>query len=132
MPRRRGSRKIALDVLYEHEVANKPVDEILGRYAKDPSYDFAARLVIGVGEHQQKLDSVISDYAEDWALERMPVIDRNLLRMGLFEILYVDEIPTAVAIDEAIELAKLYSTEDSGRFINGILARAARTREQDG
>lgn len=72
-----------------------------------------------------EIDALISKYAEDWTIDRMPVIDRNLLRLGVFEILYLSDVPAAVTIDEAVELAKRYSTEDSGRFINGVLARIA-------
>lgn len=131
MTRRRGSRKIALDVLYEHEVGGLSAEEVLPRYAKDRAYDFAAELVSGVQAHLAELDALISDYAEDWTIDRMPVIDRNLLRIGLYEILHLPDIPPAVTINEAVELAKSYSTDDSGRFINGILARAAHPREED-
>lgn len=131
MTRRRGSRKIALDVLYEHEVGELPAEEVLVRYAKDRAYDFAATLVSGVQAHLTELDALISDYAEDWTIDRMPVIDRNLLRIGLYEILHLPDIPPAVTINEAVELAKSYSTDDSGRFINGILARAAHSREEN-
>lgn len=127
--RRRGSRRIALDVLYEHEMGARPTNEILTRYSRDPSFDFAAELVSGVTTHLEEIDALISRYAHDWTIDRMPAIDRNLLRLGIFEILYLEDVPDAVAMDEAVELAKRYSTEDSGRFINGVLARIADERE---
>jgi transcription antitermination protein NusB len=126
--RRRGARKIALDVLYEHDVTGAPIAEIaeiLGRYDPEPAHEFAGVLVRGVVEHRAELDNLIASYAEDWTIERMPVIDRNLLRLGTFELLYLDDVPAAVTINEAVELAKTYSTEDSGRFVNGILGRIA-------
>jgi N utilization substance protein B len=123
--RRRGARKIALDVLYEHDVSGGSVSEILERYDPQPAHEFAGVLVRGVVEHRVELDRLISAYAEDWTIERMPVIDRNLLRLGTFELLHLDDVPPAVTINEAVELAKTYSTEDSGRFINGILGRIA-------
>jgi transcription antitermination protein NusB len=123
--RRRGARKVALDVLYEHDVSGGAPSEILERYQLDPAHEFAGVLVRGVIEHRPELDRLIASYAEDWTIERMPVIDRNLLRLGTFELLHLDDVPAAVTINEAVELAKTYSTEDSGRFVNGILGRIA-------
>lgn len=125
MPRRRGSRKIALEVLYEQDLSARPLEDILRRHAGDPSYDFAAGLVRGVLGHQAEIDALLERYAEDWRVERMPVVDRNLLRLGVFELLYLADVPAAVTINEAVELAKRYSTEDSSRFVNGILGRIA-------
>ncbi|MEX0790656.1 MAG: transcription antitermination factor NusB [Actinomycetota bacterium] len=121
MAHRRGSRKLALDVLYEQELRVLPTGEILQRYSDNPGFKFAAELVHGVAEHATELDELISGHAKDWTIERMPVIDRNLLRMALFEMLYLEDVPAAVAINEAVELAKIYSTEDSSRFVNGLL-----------
>jgi N utilization substance protein B len=123
--RRRGARKIALDVLYEHDVSGVSTSEILGRYDPEPAHEFAGVLVQGVVQHRAELDRLIAGYAEDWTIERMPVIDRNLLRLGTFELLYLDNVPAAVTINEAVELAKTFSTEDSGRFVNGVLGRIA-------
>lgn len=123
MPRRRGARKLALDVLYENEVNGRPIEEILSRHGGNPASEYATALIKGVREHKEELDSLIETHAADWALERMPLIDLNLLRLGLFEILYAPDVPVAVTIDELVELAKTYSTEDSGRFINGVLSR---------
>lgn len=132
-PARKGSRhadrKRALDLLYRADLTSTPVPVVLAEalqpQAEDPLPDFAVALVRGVHRHREQLDTLISSHAKDWKLERMPVIDRNLLRIGLFEILHDPEVPTAVAIDEAVELAKELSTADSGRFVNGMLARIA-------
>ena len=127
-PRRRGARKIALDVLYEHEVTGTPVDEVLSRHSSQPAADYAGVLVAGVLRHKKELDSLIESRAEHWELDRMPIIDLNLLRISLFEMLHTDDVPAAVIMNEAVELAKRYSTEDSGRFINGMLSRVAEER----
>ena len=89
--------------------------------------------MLGVDEHRDEIDAMIRKYSEHWALERMPVIDRTLLRLGTFELGWMPDVPTAVAITEAVELAKQYSTKDSGRFVNGLLSRIAdgRAPERD-
>lgn len=126
MATRRGGRKLALDVLYEQEISDASAESILGRYEANPAYEFAAKLVRGVSDYREELDSLISENAQDWALDRMPMVDRTILRIAGFEILFDDDsTPAPVAINEAVELAKIYSTEDSGRFINGMLARMA-------
>jgi N utilization substance protein B len=96
--------------------------EILSRYRSNPGYEFAATLVNGVNENLERLDELITEHAKDWTLDRMPVIDKTLLRMALYEMLYLDDVPSPVAINEAVELAKTYSTEGSSRFVNGLLA----------
>lgn len=125
---RRQARKRALDVLYEADLLRRDVASVLADHLErdDPPGEFAVALVRGVDRHRPGLDALISSHARDWRLERMPVVDRNLLRMGLYEILHDPDVPTAVAIDEAVDLAKELSTDDSGRFVNGILARIAR------
>jgi N utilization substance protein B len=107
--------------LYEQEMRSLPTGEILQRYSTNPGFPFAAELVKGVAEHATELDELISSHAKDWKIDRMPVIDRNLLRMALLEMLYLEDVPAPVAINEAVELAKIYSTEDSSRFVNGLL-----------
>lgn len=143
MRARRVARRLALDVLYEAEIRTSlPLEtfserEAFGWYVDASSDDeseapeeptaevveYARRLVTGVQKHHADLDELIVRYADRWAIERMPVIDRNLIRMALFEIMWGEEIPVPVAINEAVELAKGLSTEDSGRFINGLLGR---------
>jgi len=125
---RRQARKRALDVLYEADLLRRDLPSVLSEHLAregDPPPDFALVLVRGVHRHRAELDQVITDHARDWKLSRMPVIDRNLLRMGLFELLHQPDIPAPVAINEAVDLAKELSTDDSGRFVNGILARVA-------
>jgi N utilization substance protein B len=125
---RREARKRALNVLYEADLRRRPIPAVLSDHLAredDPLPDFALALVRGVHRHREELDALIAANARDWRLERMPVIDRNLLRMGAFELLHDPAVPTAVAINEAVELAKDLSTDDSGRFINGLLARLA-------
>ncbi|MGH2703776.1 MAG: transcription antitermination factor NusB [Actinomycetota bacterium] len=123
MARRRGARKVALDILYEQEMGAAPLEELVDRFRSDPSFEYAETLVQGVTEHREDVDRLISGYAQGWKLERMPVIDRILLRLAIFEILFLPGFPAPVAINEAVELAKRYSTDDSSRFINGVLGR---------
>ena len=85
--------------------------------------EYARSLVTGVQEHHADIDSLITSYADKWAIERMPMVDRNLVRIALFELFWGDDVPVAVAINEAVDLAKAFSTEDSGRFVNGLLGR---------
>ncbi|MBA3621084.1 MAG: transcription antitermination factor NusB [Actinomycetota bacterium] len=124
---RHAARKVALDVLYEADLTERPIAAVLVKHleAAPPPPEFAVALVRGVHRHHDELDELIQSHSRDWKLSRMPVIDRNLLRIGLFEILHSPDVPTAVAIDEAVELAKELSTDDSGRFVNGVLARVA-------
>jgi N utilization substance protein B len=125
---RREARERALSLLYEAELKEQAPADLLRELAVDPD-PFAVDLVRGVGEHQAELDEVIARYAIDWAIDRMPVVDRNVLRLGVFELLHRPEIPVGAVISEAVELAKRYSTEDSGRFVNGVLAGVAAARE---
>jgi N utilization substance protein B len=93
---------------------------------------YARELVKGVDAHREEIDALIRKYSEHWALERMPVVDRALLRIGTYELAWMPATPTAVAITEAVELAKQYSTKDSGRFVNGLLARIAEDVRAEG
>jgi N utilization substance protein B len=126
---RREARERALSLLYEADAKSATPDEVLAGLpvAPDP---FVTDLVAGVAERQDEIDALIARFAIDWTLDRMPVIDRTLLRMATFELLGRPDVPTGVVISEAVELAKQYSTEESGRFVNGVLssiAAAART-----
>jgi N utilization substance protein B len=123
LPRTRA-RKRALDILHAADALGRPALEVLAGEEDVPA--FARELVEGVEAHRQELDALIRRYADRWALERMPIVDRNLLRIGLYELLHRPDVPPAVAINEAVELAKILSTEDSGRFVNGLLGRVAR------
>ncbi len=124
MPTRRVARERALELAYESELRGLPAAELLADLAVEPD-EYARRLVLGAEEHRDEIDVLISKYSEHWTLDRMPVVDRALLRLGTFELGWVPETPTAVVITEAVELAKEYSTKDSGRFVNGLLARIA-------
>lgn len=131
MPARRKARKRALDVLYEADLRDLPPSQVLANYldriAKPhPDHlDYTVGLVEGVAKHLDRIDELIASYAEGWTLARMPVVDRNLARIAVYELLYLPEIDDPVAITEAVELAKQMSTDDSPRFLNGILGRIA-------
>jgi N utilization substance protein B len=126
---RRAARKLALDLLYEADLLERSVANVLVHRMREEELDaYALTLVRGVDRNRVELDGLISEHARDWKLSRMPVVDRNLLRLGLYEILHEDDVPLAVAIDEAVELAKELSTDDSPRFVNGLLARIAKER----
>ena len=96
---------------------------VSGVDASEETVNYTRALVEGVQEHHADIDQLITSYADRWAIERMPMVDRNLLRIALFELFWGDDVPVAVAINEAVELAKGFSTEDSGRFVNGLLGR---------
>jgi len=128
---RSKARKRALDILYETDLRQTdPLATVGERVARaDPPVPaYAVELVEGVAGHRTRIDEIIASYAEGWTLDRMPPIDRNVLRIGVYELLWRDDIPDLVAIDEAIELAKSLSTDDSPRFVNGVLARIERSR----
>jgi len=131
MPARRKARKRALDVLYEADQRDLPPGVVLASYVdriekpRPDHMDYAVGLIEGVAKNLDRIDELIASYAEGWTLERMPVIDRNLARIAVYELLYVPEIDDPVAITEAVELAKQMSTDDSPRFLNGILGRIA-------
>jgi N utilization substance protein B len=128
MTRRSRGREVALQVLYLMEqnpqVGSTEVEVFLAKRIRDPAIlEFAAQLVAGVRTHQEALDQLIAGYAENWRLDRMAAIDRNILRIGAYEMLHSPDVPAKVAINEALELAKRYSTAQSSRFVNGILDR---------
>jgi N utilization substance protein B len=131
MPARRRARKRALDVLYQADIRSLPLEQVLIAYVarlEEPRPEhlpYAESLVRGVDAHRERIDELISSYAEGWTLERMPPVDRNLARIAVYELLWVDEIDAPVAITEAVELAKQLSTDDSPRFLNGVLGRIA-------
>ena len=121
---RREARERALALLYEAESKSITPAEVVAAQAVVPE-PFAIELVEGVGEHLDEIDATIRAYAEGWTLERMPSLDRALLRVGVFELTYRAEIPTGAIISEAVELAKTFSTDNSGKFVNGLLAAVA-------
>jgi transcription antitermination protein NusB len=128
---RSKARKRALDVLYESDLrSTDPVTTLADRVAlaEPPVNDYTIELVEGVQGHRDRIDAILADYAEGWTVARMPDVDRAILRLGVYELLWRDEVPDAVAIDEAVELAKSLSTDESPRFVNGVLARVLRDR----
>ena len=131
MPARRKARKRALDVLFEADLRDRPAGDVLTDYVARlerplPGHlDYALGLVNGVAAQLDRIDELIGSYAEGWTIDRMPVVDRNLARIAVYELLYVPEIDDPVAITEAVELAKQMSTDDSPRFLNGMLGRIA-------
>ena len=128
MGRRRKSRESALQVLYQLNITKQEATAAFTQFEEHflPDgvvEDFVKRLVHGVLEHRPELDRLIEQYSEHWRIDRIDMIDRNILRMALFELLYCEEIPPKVTINEAIDLGKRFGSEDSGSFINGILDR---------
>ena len=125
MSARRKARKRALDFLYEADIrgataltllADRPADEL-------SQGDYVRELLVGVEEHLLKIDELITTYAQGWDMDRMPAIDRNILRIALFELLWVDGLDDQIAVSEAVEIATELSTDDSAKYINGVLGR---------
>ena len=134
MSARTKARKRALDILFSADVRGDEVAVALAAEAKraaseparEASWLYAREVVDGIIDHRDEIDELITTHSRDWKLQRMPAVDRALLRIGVWEILFNAEVPTAVAIDEAVELAKEFSTDDSGAFVHGVLARVSR------
>lgn len=135
MSARSKARKRALDILFQSDVRGDDLGVVLAaearRAASEPareaSWLYAREIVDGVIDNRDAIDEQIATFAKDWTLARMPAVDRAVLRIGVWEILYNDEVPAAVAIDEAVELAKEFSTDESGAFVHGVLGRIARS-----
>ena len=126
MSARSKSRKRALDVLFESEQRGADALETLARRvaaADPPVGEFTVELVEGVAAHRDRIDELLTTYSQDWSLDRMPAVDRAILRLGTFELLWRDDVPDAVVIDQAVELARSLSTDDSPSFVNGLLGR---------
>jgi transcription antitermination factor NusB len=140
MGSRRKARELALQALYQHDISDDPASKLARdlhhRYhgsEEAEALSFAAALVKSVLDHRAALDGLIEAAAKNWRMDRMAVIDRNILRLGVAQLLHFsDEVPPKVAIDEAIELAKRYGDDESGRFINGILDRIFRESKASG
>jgi len=137
MTRRSRGREVALQVLYQLEqntgMPPEDVQRFLARrlLGDKPLCEFTEGLIAGIKEHQPRLDELISQVAENWRIDRMAAIDRNILRLGAYEMLLRPEVPAKVAINEALELAKRYSTAQSSRFVNGILDRLLQTQASE-
>lgn len=128
MGKRRRSREFALRVLYQLEISKEDIPRTIVQQREhlspgDESDEFAERIVEGVRKNGPEIDQLIHRYSENWRLDRMNLIDRNILRMAVFELLYCEDIPPKVTLNEAVELGKKYGSEESGSFINGILDR---------
>ena len=126
MAARSKARKRALDILFEAELRGLGSLELLTErqsLGEQPVQEYAAELVRGVATHQTQIDSLIAENAVDWTLDRMPAVDRNILRIGVYELLWADDVPDPVAISEAVALAQDLSTDSSPAFVNGLLAR---------
>ena len=128
MGARTKARKRALDVLFEAEqrdVEPRTVYLRLATEASSPLNPYTEELVDGVVAHRDRIDELLATYSEGWSLDRMPAVDRNVLRIAVYELLYVEDVPTTVAIDEAIGLVSDLSTDESASFVNGLLGRIA-------
>jgi len=132
---RTKARKRALNILFSSDVRGDDLSVTLaaeakraaGEPAREASWLYAREIVDGIIDHRGDIDESIVTHTRDWKIERMPAVDRAVLRIAAWEILYNDEVPTAVAIDEAVELVKEFSTDESGAFVHGVLARVARS-----
>ena len=135
MSARNKARKQSLDLLYESDIRGKDSTDLLtlrdvveeGPDAR-PIREYTKNLISGVNQHKRKIDELISTYARGWDMDRLPAVDRNILRIGIYEILWQEDVPDAVAIDEALALAKELSTEESTGYIHGVLGRIASIR----
>jgi transcription antitermination protein NusB len=126
---RSKARKRAVDVLYESDLrGTDPADTLADRRAlgDPPLHEYTVELVEGVRANRARVDEILAEYAEGWTVARMPDVDRAVLRLAVYELLWREEVPSAVVIDEAVELAKSLSTDESPRFVNGVLARVLR------
>ncbi|MEN9714110.1 MAG: hypothetical protein RLZZ164_774 [Actinomycetota bacterium] len=136
MSARTKARKRAIDALFSADLRDEMATDMVttaqtnsdDREAQREIFDYASQIVTGVELHQLEIDETIETYAHGWSLKRMPALDRAILRAACWEILFNDEVPDPVAIDEAVELAKEYSTDDSSGFINGLLNKISATR----
>lgn len=133
---RTAARSASVQILYTAEIQGKPAWQLIeeGLCPEDigPISDYAVKLVNGVEAHVAEIDARLSDTSENWAVSRMPIVDRTILRIAAYEMLYVDEVPVSVSINEAVELAKDFGGKDeSPSFVNGVLGRIARTMGED-
>jgi N utilization substance protein B len=129
---RRKAREIALQILYQMEVnPGDPAKALAHVTAAPATKEFVQRIVTGVGEHREAIDRLLAGHSEHWRLDRMDWVDKSILRMGVFELMFCDDIPSKVAMNEAVDLGKKFGAEESGAFINGILDNISRTQRKD-
>ena len=132
MSARSKARKAALDLLYESDIRKVSADVLLAQRLESLEYiirDYTKTLIEGVVRNRLKIDELIQTYAQGWDFDRLPVVDRNILRLSIFEILFQGDLPSAVAISEAVELAKTLSTEDSANYVNGLLSTIEKLKD---
>ena len=131
MGARTKARKRALDILYAAELRGEAADVALDRAiaaGAGPTNDYTSELVRGVVEHRPRIDELLAEFSEGWTLDRMPAVDRNVLRLGVFELMWADDVPDAVAVTEAIGLVRDLSTDESPGFVNGVLGNILRSK----
>ena len=131
MGNRHKAREFTLQILFQLDFIDTSVEKVQRLFWQDINtppevHAFSDRLVRGVREHRERIDRLLAQYSENWTLERMTGVDRNILRMAVYEILFCDEIPKNVTINEAVEIGKRFGSEDSGAFINGIIDKIAK------
>jgi N utilization substance protein B len=132
VPARSKARKRALDVLFASELRGEDPVVALERAVAEgegPTNDYTEFLVRGVADHRERIDELLSTYAQGWTLTRMPAVDRNVLRIGAFEVIWVDDVPDPVAVTEAVALVRDLSTDESPGFVNGVLGTLLRNKE---
>jgi N utilization substance protein B len=132
MPARTKARKRALDILFASELRREDPVEALDRAVAEgegPTNPYTADLVRGVQAHRARIDELLAAYSTGWSLERMPAVDRNVLRIGLYELLWVDDVPDPVAVTEAMALVRELSTDESPQFVNGVLGSLLREKD---
>ena len=132
MSSRSKARKAALDLLYESDIRKGSATELLSKRVTEMEYEareFTKELIDGIELNKRKIDELIATYAQGWDMDRMPPIDRNILRIAIFEILWAQDIDLQVACDEAVELAKSLSTDESSSYINGVLGRIIKLKD---
>ncbi len=135
MRKRTQARGYALQILYQIDLTGDTVNTVLDRFWEDTEHDsvvrdFATQLVRGASENLAEIDAIIVEYSQHWEIDRMPTIDRNILRFATYELLFRDDIPRKVVINEAVEIANTFSTPESGKFINGILDKLMERRPE--
>jgi N utilization substance protein B len=134
MGNRRKARVLALQIIYQHDIASRPLDDILRSFWESQGLPppevrtFAEDLAAGVRDHLEEIDALASEYSSHWDLDRMAAVDRNILRLAVYELIYRGDIPPKVTINEFVEIAKKFSTGDSGSFVNGVLDRIYQER----
>ena len=131
MPARSRARKRALDILYAADLRGQDAVGALEQRieaGEGPSNPYVAYLVRGVAEHQARIDELLAEYSQGWALNRMPAVDRTALRIGVFELLWAEDVPDPVAVDQAVSLVRDLSTDDSPAFVNGVLGAMLRSK----